>query len=219
MCPKAAKGTYLVIAGPDAYTASARAHSLSSCVPFGWVNFVCPVCVCSYLSTLISLISSESYGILSRPFCMVPFIYPMIFSFSGTLSIIPLTFLRSSLVACSTKNSPTPVRSSSILWTGCSGLINRELRLPLPLPPPRILNHLRANSIQNLLLQRPIRLQSLLPANMMTREVSELLVISTHLVEQAVARPRRARRDKPAIRCPKHVDNRIIEILVVQDER
>src|SRR6266700_7001990 len=75
-CPKAANGTNFGIEGPDAYTARARAHSLSSWVPFGCVNFVCPVCVCSYLSTLISLISSESYGIFISPFSMVLFRRP-----------------------------------------------------------------------------------------------------------------------------------------------
>src|SRR5207249_10117186 len=60
---------------------------------------------------------------------------------------------------------------------------------------------------------------SLLPVNMMTREVSELLVISTHLVEQAVARSRRARRNESAVSRPKHVDNRIVQVFVVQDQR
>src|SRR5947199_10570094 len=35
MCLKAANGTYLGISVLDAYTAAARAHSLSSCVPCG----------------------------------------------------------------------------------------------------------------------------------------------------------------------------------------
>src|SRR3989442_15472059 len=77
--------------------------------------------------------------------------------------------------------------------------VDGELCLHLPLPAPRVLDHLRTNRLQDLFLQRPVRLQSLLPAYMMTRKVSELLVISTHLVEQRVTRPWCTRRDEPPI--------------------
>src|SRR5437879_448218 len=97
-------------------------------------------------------------------------------------------------------------------------LVDGELSLHLPLPAPRILNHLRTNRLKDLLLQRSVRLQSLLPAYMMTRKVSELLVISAHLVEQAISRSRCTRCDEPPIRSPEHVDNCIVQVFIVQDE-
>src|SRR5438128_2453254 len=97
-------------------------------------------------------------------------------------------------------------------------LVDRELCFHLSLPPPRVFDHLRADRIQDLLLQWSVWLKSLFPADVMTREVSELPIVSTHLVKQAVARSRRARCDEPTVRSPEHVDNCIVQVFIVQDE-
>jgi parallel beta-helix repeat protein len=68
--PRTIAERYSGTSGLEAYTASARAHNLSSWVPVGWSNRIWPVFIISYCSTLSSLISSRSYGMCTWPFCI-----------------------------------------------------------------------------------------------------------------------------------------------------